>query len=248
MARTDGRGFDQLRPVELIPGFLELHPASCLIKMGRTWVLCAASVEERVPPFLEGKDQGWVTGEYAMLPASTGRRTPRERQSGGRTQEISRLIGRALRAAVDMKMLGPRTVTVDCDVIQADGGTRTASVTGGYVALVLALRGLEARGVLKASPLRKAVAAVSAGVVDKELLLDLDYGEDSRADADLNVVMNEAGELVEVQGTAEGYPFAQSALQQLVELSRQGIDHLLEAQRRALGMAELLRPMTGSGS
>ena len=235
MARVDGRNFDQLRPVELIPGFVELHPASCLIKMGRTWVLCAASVEEKVPPFLEGREQGWVTGEYAMLPASTDRRTPRERQAGGRSQEISRLIGRALRAAVDLKMLGPRTVTVDCDVIQADGGTRTASITGGYVALALALRQLEARGLLKATPLRKAVAAVSVGVVDGELLLDLDYGEDSRADADLNVVMNEVGDLVEVQGTAEGDPFGQSVLQKLVELSDRGIGDLLKAQRRALG-------------
>jgi ribonuclease PH len=203
--------------------------------MGRTWVLCAASVEEKVPPFLEGREQGWVTGEYAMLPASTDRRTPRERQAGGRSQEISRLIGRALRAAVDLKMLGPRTVTVDCDVIQADGGTRTASITGGYVALALALRQLEARGLLKATPLRKAVAAVSVGVVDGELLLDLDYGEDSRADADLNVVMNEVGDLVEVQGTAEGDPFGQSVLQKLVELSDRGIGDLLKAQRRALG-------------
>ncbi len=245
MTRNDGRSQDQLRLVELIPGFLELHPASCLIKMGRTWVLCAASVEERVPPFLDGKGQGWVTAEYGMLPASTGRRTARERQSGGRSQEISRLIGRSLRAAVDMKMLGVRTITVDCDVIQADGGTRTASVTGGYVALALALRQLESRGLLPARPLRKAVAAVSAGVVGGELMLDLDYSEDSRADADLNVVMTESGEMVEVQGTAEGSPFARKALQQLLDLSRQGIDELLEAQRRALANVLVEKPQNG---
>ncbi len=234
MVRNDGRSFDQLRPVELIPSYLELHPASCLVKMGRTWVLCAASVEEKVPPFLEGKGQGWVTAEYAMLPASTDRRTPRERQAGGRSQEISRLIGRCLRASVDMKSMGQRTITVDCDVLQADGGTRTASVTGGYVALALALRRLGSQGMLRANPLRKAVAAVSAGVVDGELLLDLDYSEDSHADADLNVAMNEEGDLVDVQGTAEGYPFAQTALQQLLGLTRKGIGELLEEQRRAL--------------
>jgi len=198
-------------------------------------VLCAASVEEKVPPFLEGKGQGWVTAEYSMLPASTEKRTPRERQAGGRTQEISRLIGRSLRASVDLRLLGPRTITVDCDVIQADGGTRTASVNGGYVALALALRELEARGLVERSPLRRAVAAVSAGVVDGDLLLDLDYSEDSRADADLNLVMSDAGELVEIQGTAEGDPFAHTVLQRLVELCGNGIHLLLEHQRRALG-------------
>ncbi len=236
MTRIDGRTNDQLRPVELIPGYLELHPASCLIKMGRTWVLCAASVEERVPPFLEGKGQGWVTGEYGMLPASGDRRTPRERQNSGRSQEISRLIGRCLRASVDLRQLGQRTIIVDCDVIQADGGTRTASVTGGYVALVLALRELEASGALRVSPLKKAVAAVSAGVVDGDLMLDLNYSEDSRADADLNVAMNEDGELVEVQGTAEGYPFARTVLQQLLDMARKGIEELVEAQRVALAV------------
>ena len=198
-------------------------------------MLCAASVEEKVPPFLEGKGQGWVTAEYSMLPASTEKRTPRERQAGGRTQEISRLIGRSLRASVDLRLLGPRTITVDCDVVQADGGTRTASVNGGYVALALALRELEARGLVERSPLRRAVAAVSAGVVDGDLLLDLDYSEDSRADADLNLVMSDAGELVEIQGTAEGDPFAHTVLQRLVELCGNGIHLLLEHQRRALG-------------
>ena len=234
MKRADGRQPDELRPVEIVPGYLELHPTSCLIKMGRTWVLCAASVEERVPPFLEGKGQGWVTAEYGMLPASTQRRTPREKQSGGRSQEISRLIGRSLRAAVDMKKLGQRTITVDCDVIQADGGTRTASVTGGYVALALAIRQLIAKKALTKSPLRSPVAAVSAGVVKGHLLLDLPYVEDVQADADINVVMNEAGDLVEVQGTAEGAPFSEESLQRLLEMSRKGIGELLKVQQKLL--------------
>jgi ribonuclease PH len=234
MARNDGRNADQLRPVEIIPGYIELHPASCVIKMGRTWVLCAASVEERVPSFLEGKGQGWVTAEYSMLPASTERRTPRDRQTAGRSQEISRLIGRCLRGAVDLKRLGSRTITIDCDVLQADGGTRTASVTGGYVALMLACRELVRKGLLDVSPLGRAMAAVSAGIVGGEPMLDLNYEEDSRADADLNVAMNDAWELVEVQGTAEGSPFKQELLQQLVEMCRQGIAQLLEAQRQAL--------------
>jgi len=235
MARVDGRAPGELRPVELVPAYLELHPSSCLIKMGRTWVLCAASVEERVPPFLDGRGQGWVTAEYGMLPPSTNVRTPRERQTSGRSQEISRLIGRSLRASVDMKRLGVRTITIDCDVLQADGGTRTAAITGGYVALALAIRDLQARGTLATNPLEKAVAAVSAGIVDGEALLDLNYAEDSRADADLNVVMNETGELVEVQGTAEGRPFSETLLQTLLEMSRAGIQQLVEAQRRALG-------------
>jgi ribonuclease PH len=234
MARAEGRRPDDLRSVEIIPGFTELHPASCLIKMGRTWVLCAASVEERVPSFLDGKGQGWVTAEYGMLPASGNRRTPRERQAGGRSQEISRLIGRSLRAAVDMSKLGQRTITVDCDVIQADGGTRTAAVTGGYVALALAIRALLAGKRLAADPLKGEVAAVSAGVVGGELLLDLDYSEDVTAETDLNVVMNGSGELIEVQGTAEGQPFAEAVLHRLLEMSREGIRQLVEAQRRAL--------------
>jgi ribonuclease PH len=164
MARVDGRAPEELRPVELVPRYLEVRPASCLIKMGRTWVLCAASVEERVPSFLEGKGQGWVTAEYSMLPSSTQVRTPRERQQGGRSQEISRLVGRSLRAAVELKRLGQRTILVDCDVLQADGGTRTAAITGGYVALVLAIRALQEKGSLANDPLEKAVAAVSAGM------------------------------------------------------------------------------------
>jgi len=237
MARNDGRDAAQMRPVEIIPGYLELHPASCLIKMGRTWVLCAASVEERVPPFLEVKGQGWVTAEYGMLPASTNQRTQRERQSGGRSQEISRLIGRCLRASVDMKLLGQRTITIDCDVLQADGGTRTASITGGYVALTLAVRQLISARTIPATPLKQPVAAVSAGIVDGELLLDLDYSEDSHADADLNVAMSEAGDLVEVQGTAEGRAFPPADLQRLLGMSWEGIKALLAAQKLTLGTA-----------
>ncbi len=236
MTRIDGRGIDQLRPVEMFPGYIELHPTCCLIKMGMTWVLCAATVEESVPRFLEGKGQGWVTAEYAMLPASTKQRTGRERQASGRSQEISRLIGRSLRGAVDLSKLGQRTITIDCDVLQADGGTRTASITGGYVALVLAVRGLMEKGTLSKSPLGKAVAAVSAGVVGGQPMLDLNYSEDVRADTDLNVVMNEDGDMVEVQGTAEGRAFGDAELQQMLSMSRAGVQQLLAAQRRALGI------------
>jgi ribonuclease PH len=234
MSRNDGREAGEMRPVELISGYLELHPASCLIKIGRTWVLCAASVDERVPPFLDGKGQGWVTAEYGMLPASTNQRTKREKQAGGRSQEISRLVGRCLRAAVDMKQLGQRTITIDCDVLQADGGTRTASITGGYVVLALAVRRLLATGALKTNPLKQPVAAISAGIVDGELLLDLDYSEDFRAEADLNVAMSEAGDLVEVQGTAEGRAFPPEDLQRLLAMAWDGIGDLLKAQQRAL--------------
>ncbi|MGI5835502.1 MAG: ribonuclease PH [Chloroflexota bacterium] len=236
MTRNDGRFFDQLRPVDLFPKYLPLHPTSCLIKMGLTWVLCAASVEEKVPPFLIGKEQGWVTAEYSMMPASSKQRTQRERQNSGRSQEISRLIGRALRGAVDLSKLGQRTIIVDCDVLQADGGTRTASITGGYVALVLAVQELMEKGLIDQNPLGSAVAAVSAGIVAGQPMLDLDYSEDSHADADLNVVMNEAGEMVEVQGTAEGRAFGEAALQEMLFLARKGIGELLEAQRRVLGM------------
>lgn len=235
MTRNEGRFLDQLRPVDLFPKYLPLHPASCLIKMGLTWVLCAASVDEKVPPFLLGKDQGWVTAEYSMLPASGHQRTTRERLNSGRSQEISRLIGRALRGAVDLSKLGPRTIIVDCDVLQADGGTRTASITGGYVALVLAVQALMEKGAISKSPLGKAVAAVSAGIVAGQPMLDLDYSEDCHADADLNVVMNDAGEMVEVQGTAEGRAFGEAALQEMLSMARKGIGELLEVQRRVLG-------------
>src|SRR5947209_20037148 len=203
MLRIDGRTDTQLRPVHLTVDFLDHAEGSVLIEMGKTRVLCAASVEEKVPPFLEGKGQGWVTAEYNMLPRATHTRSTRERDGrvSGRTQEIQRLIGRSLRAVVDMAALGPRTITLDCDVLQADGGTRTASITGAYVALYRACSLLVKRGVLPLHPLKTSVAAVSVGVVGGEILLDLCYEEDSRADVDFNVVMTAQHQFVEVQGT-----------------------------------------------
>jgi ribonuclease PH len=202
--------------------------------MGNTWVLCAATVREDVPPFLVGRDRGWVTAEYSMLPPSTPDRVPRERQASGRSQEISRLVGRSLRAAVDMAALGPRTITVDCDVLQADGGTRTAAVTGGYVALALAIRRLAAAGLADQGALRCAVAAVSAGLLDGAPVLDLPYQEDARADMDMNVVMTDRGELVEVQATAEGLPCPRETFSRLLDLAAKGIGELLAAQRQSL--------------
>jgi ribonuclease PH len=232
--RRDGRAADELRPVRLEPRYLELHPASCLTRFGRTWVLCTASVEERVPPFLEGSGRGWLTGEYAMLPGSVGGRIAPARNAGGRAEEISRLIGRSLRAAVALAQLGSRTITIDCQVIQADGGTRTAAITGGYVALVLALRDLHSRGVIENPEPSRQIAAISVGLVDGQPLLDLAQDEDTRADADLNVVMTGAGAFVEVQGTAEGEPFQQPQLDRLLELARAGIGQLLTLQHQAL--------------
>jgi ribonuclease PH len=221
--------------VRLQPGYLALHPANCLIQMGQTWVLCAATVREQVPPFLEGRGRGWVTAEYNMLPPSTPDRVPRERQAGGRTQEISRLVGRSLRAAVDMGKLGPRTITVDCDVLQADGGTRTAAVTGGWVAVALAIRQLAAAGLASRDALPRAVAAVSVGIVGDQAVLDLPYEEDARAAVDMNVVMTDAGELVEVQATAEGAPCPRDVFANLLDLACEGIGDLLAAQQAALG-------------
>jgi ribonuclease PH len=237
MTRLDGRAPNELRPVRLCPGYLPLHPANCLVQMGQTWVLCAASVREQVPPFLEGQGRGWVTAEYSMLPASSRERVARERQSSGRSQEISRLIGRSLRAAVDLERLGPRTITIDCDVLQADGGTRTAAINGGYVALALALRALAAAGQVPADTLVRAVAAVSVGIVDGVPVLDLPYEEDARAAIDMNVVMTDADEYVEVQATAEGAPCARETLVALLDLAREGIHALLAAQRAALANA-----------
>ena len=237
MIRADGRAPDQLRPIQLQPGFLPQHPANCLVRMGSTWVLCAATVREDVPPFLVGRNRGWVTAEYSMLPPSSPDRVPRERQTSGRSQEISRLVGRSLRAAVDMALLGPRTITVDCDVLQADGGTRTASVTGGYVALALAIRQLAAAGLADLGALRCAVAAVSAGLLDGVPVLDLPYQEDARADMDLNAVMTDRGELVEVQATAEGLPCRRETFTTLLDLAAKGIGELLTAQQQALAPA-----------
>jgi ribonuclease PH len=234
MARIDGRMQTQLRPVRMTVDYLNSAEGSVLIEAGKTWVLCAASIEERVPPFLEGKGQGWVTAEYSMLPLATHPRSSRERDGriSGRTQEIQRLIGRSLRAAVDMNKLGARTITLDCDVLQADGGTRTASITGAYVALYRACSQLVKRGILAVHPVRTAVAAVSVGVVGGEILLDLCYEEDSRAEVDFNVVMNAEREFIEVQGTGEGGVFSRATMDALTALAEQGIGELLEIQRK----------------
>ena len=234
MTRIDGRVQTQLRPVRMTVDYLDYAEGSVLIEAGKTRVLCAASIEERVPLFLEGKDQGWVTAEYSMLPRATHTRSSRERDGrvSGRTQEIQRLIGRSLRAAVDMNKLGSRTITLDCDVLQADGGTRTASITGAYVALHRACSQLVKRGILAVHPVRIAVAAVSVGVVGGEILLDLCYEEDSRAEVDFNVVMTAEHEFIEVQGTGEGGVFSRTTMDALTALAEQGIGELLEIQRK----------------
>lgn len=233
--RPDGRRADELRHLEIIPGFQKHAEGSALVKLGDTWVLCAASIEASVPPFLAGKGQGWITAEYAMLPRSTHTRSKRD--PGGRGKEIQRLIGRSLRAAVDLKLLGERTITVDCDVLCADGGTRVTSVTGAWIAIGLALRTLVARGVLPdLGALRPPVAAVSVGIVDGEVVLDLPYVEDSRADVDMNVVMAEGGALIEVQGTAEGATYSRAQLGQMLDLAEGGIRTLTAAQRKAVGI------------
>jgi ribonuclease PH len=236
-ARPDGRGPGDLRPVEFELGYQEWAEGSLLFEMGRTRVLVAASVEDRAPRFLLGSGRGWVTAEYSMLPRATTERTSREVGRGrpsGRTQEIQRLIGRSLRAVTDVERLGERTITIDCDVLQADAGTRTASITAGYIALALAVRSLRDRGVISADPLRESVAAVSVGMVDGRPVLDLAYEEDARADVDFNVVMTGSGALVEVQGTAEGEPFSREQLNELVDLAEVGVRRLTEIQRRAL--------------
>jgi ribonuclease PH len=234
MTRIDDRSPSQLRPVRLAVDYLDYAEGSVVIEAGKTRVLCAASIEEKVPPFLEGKGQGWVTAEYSMLPRATHTRSPRERDGrvSGRTQEIQRLIGRSLRAAVDLDKLGPRTITLDCDVLQADGGTRTASITGAYVALHRACSQLINKGLLSVHPVRTAVAAVSVGVVGGDILLDLCYEEDSRADVDFNVVMTAEHEFIEVQGTGEGGVFSRATMDSLVKLAEQGISELLEVQKK----------------
>jgi ribonuclease PH len=237
--RADGRRADQLRPVTIEPGYMTNAEGSVLISVGNTRVICAATIEDRVPPWMRGRGTGWVTAEYSMLPRATVERTQREASKGklgGRTHEIQRLIGRALRATVDMAKLGERMVTVDCDVIGADGGTRTASITGAWVALSLALRGAFNPNDPKAWPLTGQIAAVSVGIVGGTPVLDLPYEEDSRADVDMNVAMTSAGAFVELQGTAEGKPFARTELDALLGLADGGIRELFEAQARALGI------------
>ena len=232
-----GRAADQLRPISITPHFLPHADGSVLIACGNTKVICTASIDESVPPFLRGKNQGWVTAEYGMLPASTASRMRREAAQGkqsGRTQEIQRLIGRSLRAAVDLSRLGERQILIDCDVIQADGGTRTASITGAYVALHLAIDKLLAAGKLAHNPIREAVAAVSLGIVGGVPLLDLDYPEDSGCDSDINLVMTASGNIIELQGTAEGAAFSPAALTQLLALGQKGIAELLQHQQSAI--------------
>jgi ribonuclease PH len=237
MSRPSGRSPDELRPVSITRRFTKHAEGSVLIEFGDTHVLCTASVEDSVPPFLRGKGQGWVTGEYGMLPRSTHTRSAREAAKGkqsGRTQEIQRLIGRSLRAVVDLKALGERTITVDCDVLQADGGTRTASITGGYVALVDACDKLLGRRVIPTSPIHGQVAAVSVGIVAGAPVLDLDYIEDSQAETDMNVVMNNGGAFVEIQGTAEGHAFRRHELDVMLNMAATGTAQLFSLQLQAL--------------
>jgi ribonuclease PH len=235
--RHSGRTPDQLRSVRLTRGFAKHAEGSALVEFGDTHVLCTASIEEMVPPFLRGKGQGWITAEYGMLPRSTHTRSQREAAKGkqsGRTQEIQRLIGRSLRAVVDLKALGERTVTIDCDVIQADGGTRTAAITGGYVALAEACEALTKRRSLASNPIHGQIAAVSVGIVGGVPVLDLDYAEDSQAETDMNVVMNNGGAFVEIQGTAEGHAFRRNELDSLLDLAVTGVSQLFALQAQAL--------------
>lgn len=237
MKRADGRAYNELRPVSIAPGFLLFAEGSALIELGKTQVLCSVSIEDRVPGFLRNSGTGWITAEYAMLPRATLTRTPRDSamgRVGGRNQEIQRFIGRSLRAVIDLASLGERTLTVDCDVIQADGGTRTAAVTGAYVALYKALHSLANMGIISSVPLKSAVAATSVGIVHSNMMLDLCYDEDSSASVDFNVVMTGKGEFVEVQGTAEGKPFSRQTIDELISLAEVGIRQLFQIQQVAL--------------
>src|SRR5215510_2863115 len=239
--RFEGRASDQLRSVRMTPGFIAQPEGAVLIEVGRTRVICAASVVESVPVFLKGQGKGWITSEYSMIPRATTTRTPRESTIGkksGRTQEIQRLIGRALRAAVDLQKLGERQIWIDCDVIEADGGTRTASITGAFVAMCIAIEKLLVSKSISENPIRSHVAAVSVGIVKGVPMLDLDYSEDSAADVDFNIVMTDRYEFVEIQGTAERFPFSTTALTQLLELGRRGIGELIEVQRKTLQLSQ----------
>jgi ribonuclease PH len=238
MNRTDGRSPAELRPTTITPGFLSHAEGSVLIEVGRTRVICTASIEDRVPPFLRNTGKGWVTAEYGMLPRATNTRTQRESSAGkvgGRTQEIQRLIGRSLRSVTKLNDLGERTIWIDCDVIQADGGTRTASITGGFVALVLALQRMRELALLKDIPILDYVAATSVGIVDGTALLDLAYEEDSRAEVDMNFVKTGDGRFIELQGTAEGLPFDRRALDALMGLADEGIRSLIDKQKSIVG-------------
>ena len=238
--RPSGRDADQMRVVRFTPDFTRHAEGSVLAEFGDTRVLCTASVEGRVPPWLRGKGSGWVTGEYGMLPRATNTRTGREAARGkqsGRTQEIQRLIGRSLRAVIDLKALGERTITLDCDVLQADGGTRTASISGAYVALAIAIERMHAAGKLKKNPLHGQVAAISVGIYRGTPVLDLDYPEDSEAETDMNIVMNDAGRFIEVQGTAEGHAFTDDELAAMIGLARAGIADIINAQTETIKAA-----------
>lgn len=240
MSRPNERKNDEMRSVKMTAGFVKHPQGSVFIEAGDTRVLCSAMVEEKVPPFLRGSGSGWVTAEYSLLPSSTETRTSREATRGkisGRTSEIQRLIGRSLRAVVDMQALGERTIWIDCDVIQADGGTRTAAITGSFVALYLALQKLQAAGLIETLPIKDYVAAISVGIVQGQPVLDLEYVEDSTADVDMNVVMTGSGAFVEVQGTAEGEPFDRQELDTLLALAQQGIQQLIMQQKQVLGEA-----------
>jgi len=235
--RRSNRAPDQMRAVSLTPGFSRHAEGSCLVKFGDTHVLVTASLEEKAPPFLKGSGKGWVTAEYGMLPRSTHERMRREAAAGkqsGRTQEIQRLVGRSLRAVCDLSALGERQVTIDCDVLQADGGTRTAAITGGYVALAQCVAFMQKTGLVKMPVLKDHVAAISCGIIKGEALLDLDYSEDSTAETDANFVLTGSGGLVEIQATAEGAPFTEEQFEQLLRLARKGVSELIELQKRAL--------------
>jgi ribonuclease PH len=248
--RSDKRTADELRPTTITPNFLPHAEGSVLIEAGRTKVICTASIEDRVPPFLRNTGKGWVTAEYGMLPRATSTRTQREASAGkvgGRTQEIQRLIGRSLRSVTTLTALGERTIWIDCDVIQADGGTRTASITGAFVALALALDTLRQRDALRTIPLTDYVAATSVGIVDGEALLDLAYEDDSRAEVDMNIVKTGDGRFIEIQGTAEAMPFGDQSLQTLLDLADRGIRQLIEKQREIVGNIVPRRQALGSG-
>jgi ribonuclease PH len=235
--RSDGRKPNELRPLKITPSYIKTADGSVLIEMGGTRVICTAKLEERVPPFLRNSGKGWITAEYGMLPGSSQQRIGRESSRGkvgGRTHEIQRLIGRSLRSVADLKSLGERTIWIDCDVIQADGGTRTASITGAYIALMEAARSWRERGILSAEPVHDAVAAVSIGILDGKILLDLCYEEDSKAEVDMNFVMTGSGKFIEVQGTAEASPFTRKQMERMAEIAQQGIKDLLKAQKKAL--------------
>ena len=238
MPRSNGRSFNQIRAIKVTKNYI-IHPhGSVLFQMGGTRVLCSASIDNKVPSFLRGKGQGWVTAEYSMLPSSTNTRTTREASKGklsGRTQEIQRLIGRSLRSIVDLEKLGERTVWIDCDVIQADGGTRCASITGAFIALMLAMKKLKKNGTIETIPIRDYVAAVSVGVINGKNLLDLDYSEDSGADVDLNIVKTGSGGFVEIQGTAEREPFTDKQMNKMLALANKGISQLIAIQKKMIG-------------